>query len=108
MKCEQMSSLHVPSVDCVLCSKPPRNALAMSCLKFTRGYCATTLVRRSPDERGCTVSSRELQTGHRQGIPWGLRAQDTVHGRNVQRGHLLAFHPNLQTQQLLRADSKLT
>src|SRR5258708_31227206 len=26
----------------------------------------------------------------------------------MQRGHLLAFHPKLSTQQLLRADSKLT
>src|SRR5205823_10363957 len=50
--------------------------------------------RRSPDESGC--------------IPWGLRAQDTIHRRNMQRGHLLAFHPKLSTQQLLRADSKVT
>jgi len=30
--------------------------------------------QKSPDESGCPVSSRELQTGHRPGIPGGLRA----------------------------------
>ena len=42
MRYEQISSLQVPSVVCVLCSNPPRKAFAICCLKSTRGYCATT------------------------------------------------------------------
>src|SRR2546428_11605259 len=62
MNCEQMSSLHVPSVDGVLCSKPPRNALAISCLKFTRGYCATTLVRSSSGNVSYPIPSTSRPT----------------------------------------------
>src|SRR5216683_1864206 len=62
MKCEQMSSLHVPSVDCVLCSKPAKNALPMSCVKFTRGYSATTRVRRSSGNASYPIPSTSRPT----------------------------------------------
>ena len=64
--------------------------------------------RRPSHENRRPVSAGQFQAGYRRGIPSRLRTQDPNDGRYLQRRHLLAFHPQLQAEQLLRPDSEFT